>query len=79
MGTIGGKVGCGAALVVGMPLLGLLMFLALYPTCGPADGPRCGEGDGLRFLIVLGIVAAVAAAVGLGVRFLVNRLAGPEK
>jgi hypothetical protein len=78
MGTVGGKVGCGAALVVGLPLFGLLMFLNFYPTCGPADGPGCGEGDGLRFLIVLGIVAAVAAAVGLGVRFLVNRLAGPE-
>jgi hypothetical protein len=30
-------------------------------------------------LMVVGIVAAVAAAVGLGVRFVVNKMAGPEK
>lgn len=79
MGTLGGKVGCGAALVVGLPVFALLGFLALYPACGPNDGPRCGEGDGLRLLIVVAIGAAVAAAAGLGVRFVVNRLTGPEK
>ena len=79
MGTIGGKMGCAAALMAGLPVFGLLMFLNFYPTCGPDAGPGCGAGDGLRFLIVAGIAGAVAAAAGLGARFLVNRLSGPEK
>ena len=77
MGTIGGKVGCGAALVAGLPVYGLLMFMNFYGDC--AGDPRCHDGEGLRFYLILAAVAAVAAAVGLGVRFVVNRLAGPEK
>lgn len=77
MGTVGGKVGCGAALVAGLPVFGLLMFMNFYGDC--AGGPGCGAGDGLRFSLILAAVAAVAAVVGFGVRFVVNRLSGPEK
>lgn len=72
MGTVGGKVGCGAALVAGLPVFALLMFMNFYGDC--AGDPRCHEGEGLRFLIVLGSVSAVAAAAGFGVRFVVNKL-----
>lgn len=77
MGTIGGKVGCGSALVAGILAFAPLMFISFYGDC--AGEPACHEGESLRFLIVAGIAAAVAAAVGLGVRALVNCLAGPEK
>lgn len=79
MGTVGGKVGCGAALVAGLLAFAPLMFWNFYGDCGPDPDPRCGQGEDLRFLIVLAIVAAVAAAVGFGVRFVVNWWAGLEK
>ena len=74
MGTIGGKVGCGAALVAGLLVFGPLMFVNFYGDC--AGVPGCHDGEDLRFLMIIGIVAAVAATAGLGVRALVNRLAG---
>jgi hypothetical protein len=77
MGTIGGKVGGGAALVAGMLGFPPLMFWNFYGD-GTAD-PRRVEGEGIAFLIVPGSVAAVAAAVGSGVRFVVDRMAGPVK
>lgn len=77
MGTIGGKAGCAAALVAGLLVFAPLMFLNFYGDC--AGEPRCGEGEGLRFLLVVAVVAAVAAATGIAVRTFVNWLAGPEK
>lgn len=77
MGTVGGKVGCGAALVAGLPAFGLLMFTNFYGDC--AGDPRCHEGEDLRFLLILAAVAVVAAVAGFGVRFVVNRAIRPEK
>jgi hypothetical protein len=77
MGTVGGKVGCGAALVAGLLAFGPLLFMSFYGDCG--GEASCTEGDGVCFLMVAGIVAAVAAAAGFATRFAVNKLAGPEK
>lgn len=74
MGTIGGKMGCGAALVAGFLVSAPLMFLNFYGDC--AGEPACNDGEGLRFLMVACITAAVAAAAGFGVRALVNSVAG---
>jgi hypothetical protein len=75
MGTIGGKIGCGAALVAGLLAFAPLMFMSFYGDC--AGGPGCHDGEDVRFLLILGAAAAVAAGAGFGVRWLVNRLAGP--
>jgi hypothetical protein len=70
-GTLGGKLGCLAAAITGLPLWGVLWFLSFYGHCGPDD--PCQRGQGLRALFVVAIVAMVASAVGLGVRRLINR------
>jgi hypothetical protein len=70
-GTIGGKLGCLAATLVGLPLWGVLWFLSFYGHCGPSD--PCRDGQGARILFVLAVVAAVAAVVGFMVRLMVNK------
>jgi hypothetical protein len=69
-GTIGGKLGCLAATLLGLPLWGVLLFLSFYGHCGPSD--PCRDGQGARVLFVFGVAAAVAAVVGFMVRLIVN-------
>lgn len=70
-GTLGGKLGCLAAAILGLPLWSILWFLSFYGDCGPGD--PCHDGEGLRALLVIAVVAAVASAVGFGVCAIVNR------
>jgi hypothetical protein len=58
-------------MVTGIPLLGILWFFSFYGTCH--EGDPCRSGEGVRALVVIGIVAIVAAVVGLATRSLVNR------
>ncbi|HEX8643544.1 MAG TPA: hypothetical protein VF702_06480 [Allosphingosinicella sp.] len=73
MGTIGGKIGCAAAAAIGVPLFVLLGFLRFYGDC--LDEPACHDGEGVAWLAIIGVTAAAAAAIGFGVRSIVNRLA----
>ena len=69
--TPGGKLGCVAGSIVGLPILSVLSFLAFSGHCGPDD--PCQRGLGLRELIVISLTLAVAVPVGLVVRKIVNR------
>jgi hypothetical protein len=69
--TLGGKLGCLASALVGLPTLGVLMFLAFYGDC--FDSEQCHRGEGLRWVFVILLTFAVAAPVGLLTRGLVNR------
>jgi hypothetical protein len=69
--TLGGKLGCLAGTVAGLPVLFVLMFLAFYGDC--FDNEQCHRGEGLRFLLVILLTVAVAVPVGLLTRRLVNR------
>ena len=68
--TLGGKLGCLAGALVGLPVLGTLMFLAFYGDC--FDSEQCHRGEGLRFLAIIVLTLAVAIPVGLLTRKLVN-------
>jgi len=70
-GTLGGKLGCIAAAFVGLPLWGVLWFLSFYGHCH--EGDPCRRGEGLRVVIIIGIVAAVSTVVALTVRSFMNR------
>lgn len=70
-GTVGGKLGCLFSAVVGIPLFSILFFLSFYGECG--EGDPCHKGEDLRLLLIIGIVAAVSAAVGFTTRSIVNR------
>lgn len=70
-GTTGGKCGCALAAFVGLPVMAFLMFTSFYGDCGP--GERCHDDEGWRFIGIVFVVAAVAGAVGLVTRHLVNR------
>lgn len=72
-GTIGGKLGCLASVLVALPLLGFLLFLSVYGNCGKGD--PCNRGEGVRFWLLIGAVAVVAIGSGLAVRSLANHLA----
>jgi hypothetical protein len=69
--TVGGKLGCLASALIGLPLWGALWFLSFFGTCRQVD--PCHRGEGVKALALLGIVAVVAAVVGLTIRYLVNR------
>ncbi len=69
VGTIGGKWGCGLSALIGVPLLGLAVFVSTYGDCLPEDA--CDTG--LDWTLI-GAAAAIAALVGFGSRFIVNRL-----
>jgi len=70
-GTIGGKLGCLAATLVGLPVFGFLMFLSFYGNCGQND--PCQDGQGVRFFVVFGVTAAVSAVVGFTIRSMCNK------
>lgn len=71
--TIGGKVGCAVAAVIGIPLLALAFFVAIpFGDCRPND--PCHEGEGWRMLAAIVVVAAIAGSLGLVVRKLINAL-----
>lgn len=70
-GTTGGKLGCLASALVGLPLLAILGFLSFYGHCAQND--PCRDGQGVRALLVCSVVAIVATVVGLTVRSFVNR------
>jgi len=69
-GTIGGKWGCAASALVGLPVFGFLAFVLFYGDC--FDNPQCYRGDGPRWLAAFLVTAIVAAFVGLLIRKLVN-------
>ena len=69
-GTIGGRWGCAASAVVGLPVFGALVFVGFYGDC--FDNPQCYRGDGLRWIAAFLVTALVAACVGLLTRKLVN-------
>ena len=69
-GTPGGKWGCAASALVGLPVFGVLIFVLFYGDC--FDNPQCYRGDGLRWIAAFLVTAAVAASVGLLTRKLVN-------
>lgn len=71
-GTTGGKCGCAASAVIGLPILGGLMFVLFYGDC--FDNPQCYRDDGLRWLTIFLITGGVAACVGLLTRRVVNGL-----
>jgi len=68
--TLGGKLGCLAGALVGLPVLGALMFISFYGHC--FDSAQCHRGEALRFLAVIVLTLAVAIPVGLLTRKLVN-------
>jgi hypothetical protein len=70
MGTAGGKIGCAAAVIVGLPFLGLAMFVRFYGDCGEAR--ECHRGEGVSLFVILALTAVVACAAGLFTRLLVN-------
>jgi hypothetical protein len=69
-GTVGGKVGCALAAVVGLPLLGLAILISVLGDCMP-DAP-CNHDP--QWWLILGALA-FSLAVGAVVRTLINRLA----
>ncbi len=73
MGTLGGKIGCAAATLAGLPLFAFLWFISFYGSCGEVEA--CHSGEGARALLIFLATAAIAVAVGLATRMLVNRLA----
>ena len=71
--TIGGKVGCATAAVIGIPLLAIAFFIAIpFGDCGPND--PCHDGEGWRMVGAIGVAAVVAGSLGFLVRQLVNAL-----
>ena len=70
--TLGGKLGCLAGFLAGLPVWAVLMFLAFYGDCFHSE--QCHRGEGLRFLLVILLTLAVAVPVGLLARKLVNAL-----
>jgi len=57
-------------MVTGIPLLGILWFLSFYGTCH--EGDPCRNGEGVRALVIIGIVVIVAVMAGLATRSFVN-------
>lgn len=66
--TRGGKWGCGAATLVGVPLFAFLILLDSLGDCAP--DANCHKG---AITMVILPTLAIAGSVGLLVRFLVNR------
>ena len=75
--TLGGKLGCLAASVVGLPIFSVLLFLAFYGDC--FDSEQCHRGEGLRFLLVIVLTLGVAVPVGLLTRKFVNGWLGERR
>jgi hypothetical protein len=69
-GTVGGKVGCALAAVVGLPLLGLAILISALGDCMP-DAP-CNHDP--QWWLILGALA-ISLTVGAVVRALINRFA----
>lgn len=65
--TLGGKIGCGMAAIVGVPLIGIVFIVSSFGDCAP--DAECHRGLDWP---LLGGAIATAAAVGLGVRSLTN-------
>jgi len=64
----GTKSGCGAAAIVGVPTFAFLLLMDALGDCEP--GTACRKGF---LLMVLLPSVLIAGAIGLLVRFLVNR------
>ena len=69
--TLGGKIGCGMAALVGMLLIGGVVILSSLGDCAP--GVECHSGLDWP---LLGGAVAITAAVGFGIRSLTNWVAG---
>lgn len=67
-GTLGGKWGCGLAALFGLPVLFFLVLLDSLGDCVP--DVQCHKGFWLWVVLP---TMLVAAPVGFGVRWLVNR------
>lgn len=68
--TIGGKIGCVAAALVGGPIFAFLLLAAALGDC--VQDERCLTQS---MLFVFLFPAVIAVIVGLAVRWLINRLA----
>ncbi len=69
--TVGGKWGCAASVLMGGLVFVPLWFLTLFGDC--PTGAACHDGELATALGVIAISAIAATAVGLAVRWLVNR------
>jgi hypothetical protein len=72
--TLGGKIGCGMAAFVGVPLIGVVFIVSSLGDCAP--DAECHRGLDWP---LLGGAIAIAAAVGLGVRSLTNWIKGRRR
>jgi hypothetical protein len=68
--TTGGKCGCAAAALVGVPLIGLFMFGLVAGDC--MQGDPCHAHDGPVLLFGFAVIAAMLLGLGLGVRAATN-------
>ncbi|MBB3349267.1 hypothetical protein [Sphingomonas sp. BK069] len=66
-GTVGGKVGCALATVVGLPLLSAAFIYASIGDCAP--GAACV--DGWKMIVA---AAAISGIVGVAARAAINAL-----
>ena len=67
-GTPGGKWGCALAAFFGLPVFSFCVLLASLGDCEP--GVQCHKGFWLAVLLPTGLVAA---PIGFGTRWLINR------
>lgn len=65
--TLGGKIGCAAAAIVGVPLIGIVFIISSLGDCVPDSECR----RGLDWPLLAGALA-IAAAVGFSVRLFTN-------
>lgn len=65
--TLGGKIGCAAAAIVGVPLIGIVSIISSFGDCVPDS--ECHRG--MDWPLLAGALA-IAAAVGFSVRLFTN-------
>jgi hypothetical protein len=69
--TLGGKIGCVMAALVGVPLIGIVFIVSSFGDCAP--DAQCHRGIDWP---LMACAIAIAAVVGSGVRWLTNWIKG---